>query len=269
MTSDKPEPLYGDAPDQIPLPNAPLEIVLAQVRYPKILAISQAEKIIGFQEAIRDEYPNFTTDHIQQISISEDQGSTSPLEKIWRFSSMDNSWRVSLSTNFVALETSKYESRQDFCGRFSKIISSFESTFKPKIIQRVGVRYIDRIRSPEINEIQDMIKRDILGVYLTEFGKNAEYSLTNVVSKVEEGTLQARWGHLPANATFDPAALKPIDVESWIMDLDVFSQMNTAFSSEDCVNRVRAYATRAYAVFRWMIEDKFIEIYGGEVDGKS
>jgi uncharacterized protein (TIGR04255 family) len=57
MAKKRELPLHGPAPAEIPLPKAPLVSVIAQVRFPTLLTVPVAERIIGFQEAIRDRYP--------------------------------------------------------------------------------------------------------------------------------------------------------------------------------------------------------------------
>ena len=50
-------PLKGPPPAEVPLENAPLVRVIAQVRYPLIASLENSSFIGPFQEAIRDDYP--------------------------------------------------------------------------------------------------------------------------------------------------------------------------------------------------------------------
>ena len=61
------DPLFGDEPDRVHLERAPLVRVLAQVRFPKILKISDDTHIADFQEQIRRDYPLFAKDQGQNI----------------------------------------------------------------------------------------------------------------------------------------------------------------------------------------------------------
>ena len=51
---------FGTAVPEIPLPDAPLAFVVAQVRFERVASISSEEFIAGFQEAIRATLPDET-----------------------------------------------------------------------------------------------------------------------------------------------------------------------------------------------------------------
>ncbi len=61
MQAESPR-LKAEVPDEVPLPNAPLARVLAQIRFPPILSIRKADSVADFQEALRTEYPNLRRD---------------------------------------------------------------------------------------------------------------------------------------------------------------------------------------------------------------
>ena len=52
------DPLIDKAPEEIPLNNAPLVRVLAQVRFSEILSITKDDFVAGFQERLRQKSPN-------------------------------------------------------------------------------------------------------------------------------------------------------------------------------------------------------------------
>jgi hypothetical protein len=56
-------PLVATPPPEVPLINAPLVRVIAQVRFPPILSIEQQAFVGSFQEAIRAEYPKYCMSH--------------------------------------------------------------------------------------------------------------------------------------------------------------------------------------------------------------
>jgi uncharacterized protein (TIGR04255 family) len=77
--------------------------------------------------------------------------------------------------------------------------------------------------------------------------------------------LRARWGHIPANGTVDPAAIEPVDTPSWLLDLDMFSIGPWPFDTERLVAEARMYAERIYTFFRWAVTDEFLRRYGGDI----
>jgi len=67
---------------------------------------------------------------------------------------------------------------------------------------------------------------------------------------------------LPPGGTTDADALEPIEEDSWILDLDLFSDEPQAFDAEDLSAAVERFAGRIYALFRWMVTDEFLRFYG-------
>lgn len=51
------DPLVGPVPAEVPLPDAPLVRVIAQVRFSEILDVEKREFVAGFQGASRHAYP--------------------------------------------------------------------------------------------------------------------------------------------------------------------------------------------------------------------
>jgi hypothetical protein len=53
--------------------------------------------------------------------------------------------------------------------------------------------------------------------------------LTQAYLEADEGTVTARWGSLPANATYDPDNVEPLAKPSWVIDLDIFTSVARGF----------------------------------------
>lgn len=157
--------LTGGPPKEVQLPSAPLARVIAQARFAPILAIRNPDKVASFQEAIRTTYPILQEERAHHIVIGPVGERASREELIWRFGNREKrpEWRVSLSVDFVALETSAYVSRTDFLGRFKTVIRALEQSFTPTECQRLGVRYIDRITGEANGKIADLISPKFLG----------------------------------------------------------------------------------------------------------
>lgn len=258
-----PPPLSGPPPTEVPLPRAPLVRVLAQIRFPAILAIRNPDNVAIFQEAIRPNYPLLQEDRVHHVVLPTAGEPEIKEGVIWRFRSRDDDWRVSLGIDFIALETKAYHSREDFLDRFHIVVGEVESAFNPVEAQRLGIRYIDRIVAPDVNRIAELVKSEVLGVALADISRTARYIMTQTHLEAEEGDIQARWGHFPAGATFDPEAIEPIDEASWILDLDMATQQSQDFTVDGLLTTATGFAERIYTVFRWMVTDEFLRCYGG------
>ena len=260
-------PFAASLPAEVPLPNAPLVRVIAQVRFPSILSIEKRDFVAPFQELIRKSYPVLRAEQTRGVVLGPDGPAQILPTVTWRFISADEKWRVSLATDFLAIETTAYESRSDFLGRLDEVVRALESHVSPQTLDRLGVRYIDRITGSSVDAIDKLVRSEMLGVAGTAAGGHASLSISEALFDLPDHAAQmrARWGLLPAGSTVDPAAIEPIDERSWILDLDIFSTGTRPFESVGILSEARAFSERSYSFFRWAVTDEFLRQYGGEV----
>lgn len=268
----EPRPLSSAPPKEVPLPNAPLARVLAQVRFPPILAIGSSERVAVFQEEVRNTYPILNPEHPHVIEIDPGEAPRVRQTIIWRMSDRENmpEWRISLGIDFVTLETSSYQSRKDFLRRLRSVISATEKSFRPASASRVGVRYIDRLTGEAVNRIGQLIQPSVLGVLQpsegnsTTLGSAIHRHMTEALFFAKEGRILGRWGQIPPSSTYDPEVLEPIDKLSWVIDLDMFTDKSQRFATKDVMVTARSFSERLYSVFRQMVTPEFLEFYGGK-----
>jgi uncharacterized protein (TIGR04255 family) len=264
-TDQLPPPFSGPPPEEVPLARAPLVRVLAQIRFPTVLAVTDPIAVAPFQERIRKMYPSGDKEVIQVLQLNPEnphQAVKVEAESIWRFQDREKHWRVSLAPTFLALETTHYTSRKDFLSRMKGLIEALEQTLNPQLTQRVGLRYIDRIEDDAIERVHQLIKPEFLGSQ-ARFGQAVRHILTESQLSTEEGaTLTARWALLPPNATTDPRALEPAKGKSWVLDLDMHVDGQVDFAAATLTRQLEQFAERIYAVFRFMVTDQFLEHYG-------
>jgi uncharacterized protein (TIGR04255 family) len=263
-------PLMGPPPKEVPLPRAPLARVIAQVRFPEILSIRNPDKVASFQEELRAQYPILTQDQVASLVMGPSGPPAPRVEesKIWRFAdTTELSWRVSLGTNYVALETAAYRSRADFLERWGLILQAVEKNFRPAQSQRLGVRHVNRLTGEASQQIRQLIKPQALGILADtdELGGAVLHLLSEAQLLTEEGKLLARWGNLPPNGTYDPESLMPLPEPSWVMDFDMFDETSRTFNHAELLTSATRFAERVYGVFRKMVTDEFLKFFGGEI----
>jgi len=258
------DPLMDDPPTEVPLANAPLLRAIAQVRFPVIAATQRDEFIAPFQEAIRDQYPVLRSERIRNLVLGPQGQSEGPPSIVWRFSDVDGGWRVSLGRDFVAIETTEYQSRDDFFSRFSVVMNGLQEHVNPRVMDRLGVRYIDRVVGELVGDIARLLRTEVCGVAATGVLHNAVQVLSEALMSTREGaSLRARWGVIPPNGTTDPSAIEAVREQSWILDLDMFATGARPLDVAKTVADARAYAERIYAFFRWAVNDEFLKVFGG------
>ena len=259
-------PLTSPPPEEVPLRGAPLVRVIAQVRFPLILSVERADFVAPFQEAIRAAYPVLRQEVAQGILIGAQGVAADRKFAAWRFADGDGAWRVSLAPGFLALETTAYTSRTEFLERFDAAVSALHEHVKPGRIQRLGLRYIDRVTGDALKDIRQLVRPEMLGVIGAPPGANARQALSEAIFDVpgDSEQLLARWGLLPPRSTVDPAGIEAIDEPSWILDIDMFSTKQRDFEPAAISADARRFAERLYTVFRWAVTPDFLKRYGGE-----
>jgi uncharacterized protein (TIGR04255 family) len=241
--------------------------VIAQVRFPVIVSIEKREFVAPFQEALRDTYPVLRPERIREFLMGPQEVAPVQSQVVWRFNDVDEKWRVSLAPDFIALETTAYASRGDFMNRLQVALRSLSEHIGPKIVDRLGLRYIDRVSGQNVDDITMLVRPEVSGVLATPLAASAQHALSESLFMVPEAKsqLRARWGQVPPHGTVDPAVLEPVETLSWILDLDMFSLGSRPFDTEALVAEARTYAERIYALFRWVVTDEFLRRYGGEL----
>ena len=260
------DPFFGAVPETVPLPHTPLTGVLAQIRFPEILSISKADFVAEFQEKIRQSYPNNQQEKGILLQITPD-GPRQTTAPHWRFFDESMEWRISLTTNFIAIETRKYTLREEFVERVENIAQALSETIKPSLISRIGVRYIDRIQGDVFENIEAYVRKEMLGVFTKEFRENIARSMNDLQARTDAGNMSVRSGYMPKNQTHEPDLMPAISEPSWFLDTDVFTEFSRSekFVPAAIAGDVKAKADRCYAFFRWVVNDEFLTAYGGEL----
>jgi uncharacterized protein (TIGR04255 family) len=260
-------PLTAQPPEEVPLKDAPLIRVIAQVRFPPILSIEKKDFVGSFQEAIREKYPILQPEQTQTFVFGPPGVVQPTFQLTWRFIDTADSWRVSLAPDFMALETTAYSSRRDFLERLEHLLIAFDKSFNPKIIERFGLRYIDRLIGQDLQDISSLVKPEMAGIMAAEFREYIHQTVNESLFVIPNGgeKIIARWGLIPGGATFDPDAIEPVAEASWILDIDMSLSKNREFCIEELMSEGRCFAERIYTFFRWSVKDDFLRRFGGEL----
>lgn len=250
--------------EEVPLPNAPLVRVIAQVRFPPIMSIEDSKFFGHFQEALRSDYPLMKTE--KRIAVNLLNPKDKREEAVWRMFDKSEEWRITLAPDFLAVETTNYKSRDNFFAEFNKALSCLTEYIKPTVCERIGVRYIDQIIGTEFKNISNLVRPEVLGIYQSSLKEHISSSLRQTVFSIDKDIkLSARWGVLATNQTYDPSSVAPKNEESWILDLDAFSDLKREFDHKQIADVAVRLATQAYHFFRWSVKDEFLETYGGQI----
>jgi uncharacterized protein (TIGR04255 family) len=264
---------FGEPVPSIHLPDAPLGLVVAQVRFPAILALDidrGRELVAAFQERIRDSYP--LVEERREVSIDLVEPGLGPkttVGQLFRFSSADHAWQVSLTRSFIALQATTYTDRADFLDRLGDILDALASIIKPAVCERLGVRYSSRLADPVLlARLPELIRPEILGAAVVFDAGNDSvrriHMITDSMYALPEASLRARWGIIPTGTTID-ADIPPASSESFFIDIDVFSSAVMPIDPTVIVDRARQLCNRQYRYFRWIVTPDYLVVHGGQI----
>lgn len=260
---------FGPAVQEIHLTRSPLVFVVAQVRFERVASIGSEDFIAGFQEAIRSAYPVMRREQQAGVLVGPDgQITTAESGHVWRFDERPEGWQVTLAPDFVALSTNRYTRRRDFLDRLSAIVGAAHRELRVRFCERLGIRYVDRVTDPELlAQLPELLRTEVLGTVVTDPGlKDIElmHGFADTTYQLPDGVeMHARWGVLPALATFDPA-IAPADIRNWVLDLDVYTREPMPFDPVALAAQAESACERIYRFFRWAVQDQFLVAHGGQ-----
>jgi len=258
--------------EEIHLHRAPLAKVLMQVQYSRTpgLVTDTAEAAIADvlgrypvrrRQVVAGALPNVMVNG-QPLQLP---GNITP-GVVLAFADPKGVWQVTVTETAVALETAEYSSRDDFCDRSTEVFEALAGVLLPPVVDRVGLRYIDRLDSDAVDKVPEFFipeLRSLVGCVAEPLG--IVHSITQTQLAVGENeSLQVRSGLVPPGMAIDPA-LPPAAASSWILDMDVFTTVaGFAFDPKELSEKLRHFAEVAYAFFRFATTDAFQEAFRGE-----
>jgi uncharacterized protein (TIGR04255 family) len=255
--------------DEVPLQASPLARVLAQIRFPSLSALTGSDETAhAYAAGIRDQYPILEVQ--PELSVAITPGGLTQVpgsSHTWRLRSADEGWQISFGPTFFAIDTNSYTSRSDLSHRLEAAWQKFVGAVNPPFIDRIGVRYINRIVDQSIiGEISQLVRPEVLGSLAVVPPNHVRlgHSLSESLYQVDDLTaLHARWGLLPPGAVLDPT-LNPVPQGSWVLDLDSSRTEKADCDPAQVARRVSELAERAYRYFRWAVTPAFLHRFGAD-----
>jgi len=230
------------------LKKSPLAMVLAQVKFAPVLQIQKY--IPELQEILRKRgYPHFLEEQVQEFVFAV--GNTNPPvqnNSRWIFGSSD--WRdtVVLSQDFVVIETSSYDKFETFSSEFSKILKLVKDTVSLTRSERIGLRYVNLIRSEQPNDFQTFLRQELRGLGEGDI-KGASGMQVSCISHAltPHGRLMIRAVHIDDGSHIPPElastklkfAYKPTKGEQVsILDIDHNGEFAGDFEVDDIISKL-------------------------------
>ena len=247
------------------LERSPLELVVCQIRHERNLAVGDAKRALDVHAGLGGKYP--LLEEAAGIALNIVGGpagvsTASDQQRGWNFRSADGAWTVVLMPEFFALETRAYSDWSDFSSRLSELVRLVEAALRPSLEQRLGLRFIDRIKDPVIRAPEQWtgwIDERLLGPVLhTAFGPaiKAIQQVLQLDGGLEMEVL-LRHGCVLEGAPEDPAW-------HYLLDHDCSRSGGRAFSPDDIRIGAERLHTLALAVFQSAVTEKLFKHLRGD-----
>lgn len=266
----------ADPPEIVPLStNAPLERVIAQVKFPPIHLAEKKGIHVAFHEGIQRDFPYFAEERLLQIAWAPEGGEPKQVDTqniSYRFTSADKHWELVLANDFISLVCTRYDTREEFLKRFRLAMDAAIDCLGIPFWGRLGLRYINRGPRSEDHardQYRMMMKPEYRGVPgtplfdgLTNCLFSAEWDLGGLFAAV-------RHGYLATGTTYEPSGVPPWNRDGWILDVDVFFHPERVgegglFAADTLCTKFNELADREYCIFRELVTPEFINEHRGE-----
>lgn len=237
----------------------PLVEVICQLRFPEILSIA-ANPPAEFQEAIREEYPQYhRRSEIPAPKVVSSGGrfalENQPSSVNHQFSTADGVWRVNLTGKFISLACTKYTCWEDFAAHLDKPLAAFIQIYKPAYFERIGLRYVNAISRTELDLSREKFSDLIMPCYLGPLGEPdvKESSTSRCTVDVETAIRGGCRIKLHAGPGFVRKFGRDDKEVKFILDLDLFmpGQIPVNLSA----GAMQTLHSQAYPIFRGAITD--------------
>lgn len=246
--------------------NNPLKLVVCQLRFPVELKIEMG-MTADFREQIRSRFPLAEEDtNESDLPIPDELAEFVPKELVdslslavnrsFQFKTIDRIWTISLSRNFVALETSSYVNWEEFREYLQLALLALVQSYGVQYFTRIGLRYvnvIDRFALELQNyEWHDILEDFIVGpLALQDCGiRVAEHQGTFLVElNSPEDVVRIRHGLIENASSADMHSV-------YVLDNDFFTVADTLTEVDNVIGKVDEYNTQNRRLFRSCIKQR-------------
>lgn len=243
--------------------------VICQIRFPEILSIA-AKPPAEFQDAIREEYPQFhRLNEVPAPKVVSSGGRFSlenqPASVNYQFSTPDGVWRVNLTSRFISLACTNYTCWEDFAAHLDKPLAAFIRLYKPAYFERLGLRYVNAISRTELGLTQEKFAELIAPCYLGPLGEPdvKEISTSRCTVDLETAIRGGCRVKLHAGPGFVRKFGRDDKEVKFILDLDLFmpGQIPVNLSA----GALQTLHSQAYPIFRGAITETLHDAMEPEV----
>jgi uncharacterized protein (TIGR04255 family) len=271
---------------------APLVTVLSQIRFEPVLSLMSEVGIAGFQEGLRHVYPHLRCEQSGQIEIGGESSGINRIgikqaAPIWRMTDDQNSWRVSLAVDFVAVEAPRYRDFDEFLNRLMLVLDVLDRTVNVGDSTRIGLRKINLLDPPAISSRGwlEFLRPELLAIAGAPIPGLLAQSMSELLLQDGLAQLLVRYGFISKEAAdvladsadltkgtgpqvmnvpvSDPSGLNRIPTEAatqFVIDLDYSTiAPYPARGGDDMAEVLKEFSDGMTSFFHWAITPTYYE----------
>ena len=232
------------------LANPPIELIIAQVRFPTIAELFANDGFVRFANDVREEYPNASPESHVSLQVTPESVSERSRIPVWRFEDLSADWTLTLTPAFLAIETRGYRTFSDFCERFASACSKLATSYNIQTRTRLGLRYVDRYADDKQTDLPQhwlsLVRPSVFA--MRDIDPTLAQSANVAHNFVINENLQLMFrGKLRSDPNNNESG------NEFVLDLDCYDPSNV--SIEDIGNRMADLKEVAHNAFWWTLED--------------
>jgi uncharacterized protein (TIGR04255 family) len=252
--------------DDRPLGRSPLAVVVFQVRFEQNLSVGAGDTGLRVHDQlggpdgryVRVEPVQIMSSAVQvgPLGLSQVPSSNMP-SRGFRMSNEDGTLILSLMPDFVSIDNTAYGAwKDDFRVRVGELLEAVAEHVNPRVEERVGLRYVNRILEPEISvpaDFRGIIADGLLGATADEFwSPGVTGSQQQLEIDVSDGIrCVLRHGTLPRSTG--------IGLDGYLLDIDVFRAQPRRFNVKAIIETCDKLNEAATAIFQGSLTASYLD----------
>jgi len=263
-------PLGGlPSADKTLLANAPLEVAIIEVKFTSSTAEVPVEVAARIRDALAEvvtvDFPTIqpATQRAMQINFNAAGASWSGDQMTgWQVASSDGQHSAMIFPGSVVWQVGDYK-RWSLSMRapLEVLLSAVEMDLAPSLVQRVGLRYVDRFVDPSCKSLGDWVGK-IEATVLGPLGNAAFGGMVRGAQQQLELALDGRHGALLRHGPIYDQASKTVN---YLLDLDVFAHGASAFVMADVIATAARLNRTALSLFQACVSADYLKSLQGEI----
>lgn len=232
--------------------------MIIRIEYQPILKLKQEEPV-DFQERMRDQFPRYERKESIDFSIKPGEAPIASKSPVWEFINKEKTEQISLNYQSITLIIGKYESYELFFSKIELVYNTFNSIYRPAIIKKIGLRFINEIKLTGNPLDWDGIVNNNLWCFinaLPEFPNSLTRAMSQMHLTIEDHYMLFQFGiH---NSQYPNI----ITQKEFILDYDCVSREEN--EPEAVINKLKAFYEDIKKAFKQSRGEKLVRIMKGE-----